>query len=142
MIYLASPYWHPDPAVRQARFHAACRQAAEMLRCGITVFSPVVYFHQLATDYALPLVETFWRALNRQILTASDEVWVLKLDGWEKSRGLQAEIKMAKQLGKPVMLIEPDPHDDQATKTPLVILGPGGDYVRKYYAEDFKWLSS
>jgi len=28
MICLASPYTHPDPAVREARFQAACRQAA------------------------------------------------------------------------------------------------------------------
>jgi len=142
MIYLASPYSHPDPAVREARFHAACRQVADMLRCGIAVFSPVVYFHQLATDYALPPWECFWWALNPQLLGASDEVWVLKLDGWEKSRGVRAGMKMAKELGKPVMLIEPDPHDAQAAKMPLVMLGPGGGYVRKYYEEDLKWLSS
>lgn len=28
MIYLASPYSHPDPEVRAARFAAACRGAA------------------------------------------------------------------------------------------------------------------
>ncbi len=34
MIYLASPYSHPDVAVREARFHAACRAAAEFMRDG------------------------------------------------------------------------------------------------------------
>ncbi|GIW55540.1 MAG: hypothetical protein KatS3mg082_1944 [Nitrospiraceae bacterium] len=34
MIYLASPYSHPDPAVREERFHAACRAAAALLLAG------------------------------------------------------------------------------------------------------------
>ena len=41
MIYLASPV-HASPirAVRQQRFEAACRAAAELIRQGKTVFSP------------------------------------------------------------------------------------------------------
>ena len=43
MIYLASPYSDPDPAVRQSRFEAACKATAEMLRAGLIVFSPVMW---------------------------------------------------------------------------------------------------
>ncbi|HUE74780.1 MAG TPA: DUF1937 family protein [Pirellulaceae bacterium] len=50
MIYLASPYWHSDPAVRNQRFRAACRATAEMIRQGTTVFSPVVYGHALVGE--------------------------------------------------------------------------------------------
>jgi hypothetical protein len=32
MIYLASPYSHPDPLVRKARFDAACRATADLIR--------------------------------------------------------------------------------------------------------------
>ena len=35
MIYLASPYSDPDPAVREQRFEAACAVTAVMLRAGL-----------------------------------------------------------------------------------------------------------
>ncbi len=34
MIYLASPYSHPDPAVREQRFRAAGDTAAALIRAG------------------------------------------------------------------------------------------------------------
>lgn len=34
MIYLASPYTHVDPAVRELRFAIASRVAAELIRAG------------------------------------------------------------------------------------------------------------
>ncbi len=53
MIYLASPYSHDDPAVRQERFDAACRAAAELVRQGKTVFRPVAHSHAICR-YGLP----------------------------------------------------------------------------------------
>lgn len=67
MIYLASPYTHPDPAVRQRRFDAACRAAAQMIRAGSMVFSPVVHSHPL-THYGLPFD---WRAWAKHRLLRS-----------------------------------------------------------------------
>jgi len=116
MIYLASPYTHPDPAVREARFRAACRQAAEMFRCGISVFSPIAYSHAIAA-HDLPLEWDFWERFDRAFLETCDEVWVLTLDGWRESRGVQAEIVLARQMGKPVVLVEPDALTDQTPAT-------------------------
>ncbi len=79
MIYLASPYTHPDPAVRQARFEAACRAAAAMIRAGKTVFSPVVHSHPL-TQYGLPFDWRAWSKHDRRFLEACDELVVLTLD--------------------------------------------------------------
>jgi len=112
MIYLASPYTHPDPAVREARFRAACRQAAEMVRCGIVVFSPIVHTHPLAS-HGLPQDWAFWREYDRAFLEMCSEVWVLTLDGWRESQGVQAEIELARELGKPVVLIEPEVLNDR-----------------------------
>jgi Domain of unknown function (DUF1937). len=47
MIYLASPYSHPDPLVREARFDAACRAMADLVHAGQIVFSPIVHGHPL-----------------------------------------------------------------------------------------------
>jgi len=108
MVYLASPYAHPDPATREARFRAACRQAASLLRCGINVYSPIAHTHGIAAEGDLPTDWSFWEKFDRQYIKMCDEVWVLALDGWEESRGVQAEIALARKLGKPVVVLEPE----------------------------------
>jgi hypothetical protein len=107
VIYLASPYSHDDPTVRQARFEAACAQVAEMLFCGIPTFSPVVYSHVLA-EHGLPVEWKFWRAMDEAMILVSSEMWVLTLEGWKKSVGVQAGIEIARGAGKAVVLVEPD----------------------------------
>lgn len=101
MTYLASPYTHPDPTVREQRFHAACATAAQLMREGHVVFSPVAHSHPL-TAYGLPGDWAFWERHDRVHLERCDEVVVLMLDGWEESEGVQAEIAVAQRLGKPV----------------------------------------
>ena len=107
MIYVASPYTHPDPIVREARYRAACRQVAEMLRCGIHAFSPICHSHPLV-EYGVPGDWTFWRDYDLKFLAMCDEVWVLMLDGLKTSTGVQAEIAMAMALGKRVVFVESD----------------------------------
>lgn len=104
MIYLASPYNHPDPAVRQARYDAACRAAAGLIRRGHVVFSPISHSHGIAR-YGLPVDWGFWERYDRQFLAACDELWVLMLDGWQASRGVQAEIAIAQSIGKAVRFV-------------------------------------
>ncbi len=104
MIYIASPYSHPDPQVRQERYEAACRAAAQLMRQGHAVFSPVAHSHGIAR-YGLPLDWDFWAEYDLKLLAACDELWVLKLDRWQHSRGVLAEIAAAKTLGKPVRFV-------------------------------------
>jgi nucleoside 2-deoxyribosyltransferase len=101
MIYLASPYSDPDPAVREQRFQAACWAAAALLRAGHIVFSPIVHCHVLV-EHGLPTDWAFWQHADREHLKRCDEVVVLMLDGWEESAGVQAEIRTAQDLGKRV----------------------------------------
>ena len=101
MIYLASPYTHPDPAVRQERFEAACRAAAALIGAGRIVFSPVSHSHPIC-QHGLPGDWEFWQRQDIELLAACDEVVVLKLDGWQHSCGVKAEIAAARALGKGV----------------------------------------
>ena len=104
LLYLCSPYSNPDPSVRQARFDAACRAAADLIREGKIIFSPVAHSHALC-QYDLPLDWEFWQQLDRRFLEACDEVVVLILDGWRESVGIQAEMAIAHALGKPVSFL-------------------------------------
>lgn len=102
MIYLASPYSHPDPAVREQRFRAACRMAGELMRQGVRVFSPIAHTHPIALEGDLPLGWDFWEQFDREMIAACEAVVVLTLDGWRESKGVTAEIAIAKELGIPV----------------------------------------
>lgn len=96
-IYLASPYSDPDARVREARYQAACRATADLFRSGHYVFSPVAYSHPIA-QHGLPLDWSFWEEFDRRLLAMSDELWVLKLPGWDTSHGVQAEIGIARSM--------------------------------------------
>lgn len=102
MIYLASPYSHPDPAVRLARFEAANRAAGELMRQGLIVFSPISHSHPIATICDLPLEFDFYMASARYFIQRARMMIVLTLQGWMESRGVMAEIDMARDYGLPV----------------------------------------
>ena len=107
MIYLASPYSHPDPAVRDERFHAVCRAAAALLRAGHAVLSPIAHSHALAR-HGLPTEWSFWSRYDLEMLARCDQVVVLMLPGWQESAGVREEIRIARELGKPVRYVAPD----------------------------------
>jgi len=104
MIYLASPYTHVDPAVRQHRFESACRAAAALIAQGKIVFSPISHSYGICA-YGIPHDWQFWQRHDRRHLEACEEVVVLMLDGWRESVGVQAEIAIARKLGKPVTFL-------------------------------------
>jgi len=101
LVYLASPYSHDLPSVREARFGYACEKAAELMRDGVFVLSPIAHTHPIALN-GLPKGWEFWEQYDRRLLAACDEVMVLRLAGWETSKGVQAEIKIALETGMPV----------------------------------------
>ncbi len=106
MIYLACPYSHSDPAVRKARFHAACRAVAELLLAGKVVFAPVVYGHPLVA-HGVSGDWSVWSQFDRAMIERSDEVRVLALPGWDTSVGIRQEVLFARSLGKPVRFVIP-----------------------------------
>lgn len=102
LIYLASPYSHPDIAVREARFRAVCEVAGAMMRDGLMVISPIAHTHPIALAGDLPLAFDFYAAYDEVLISRCDELHVLMLDGWRESVGVTAEIAIAERLNKPV----------------------------------------
>lgn len=105
LIYLASPYSHRNPAVRELRYELARLATAQMLKEGKAVFSPIVYGKSMekmiGTDYLS------WKRLNDAMIHAAAEVQVLMLDGWRESKGVQYEVELANMLELPVLFIQP-----------------------------------
>lgn len=102
-IYLASPYAHPDPVVREARFHAANRAAAALMQAGHIVFSPISHSHPVAECMkGAECDHDFWLYQDWAFLEWADCVVVNTIDGWMESKGIAQELQWAEDMGKPV----------------------------------------
>lgn len=104
-VYLASPYTHTDPWIREERYLRACRVLCTLLKNGIHTYSPIVHCHEIAKVDNLPREEGFWRAYNFGMLAASDSLMVCRIEGWDISVGVKAEIEEANRLSKKVTYI-------------------------------------
>ena len=107
LIYLASPYSHHDPAVRQQRFETVCFVAANLMREGKHVYSPIAHTHPIAMKGDLPKGWDFWEQFDRKMISACQEVWVVMMDGWQESKGVAAELAIAGEMGLKVRYIQP-----------------------------------
>ena len=101
VIYLASPYSHPDPAVRELRYEIAGEVATRLLHSGHLVYSPIVHSHPLVL-HGLSTGWEYWRDLDMAMLSRCQELLVLTISGWAESEGVQAEILAAKEMGMPI----------------------------------------
>ena len=107
-IYLASPYSHPDSAVRLARFEAACIAAGKLMVAGATVFCPIAHSHPIGEllDAGAQSHE-MWMKQDLPLLARATGLAVLMLDGWASSRGVNEEIEFAIKCQIPVTYIQP-----------------------------------
>jgi NTP pyrophosphatase (non-canonical NTP hydrolase) len=99
LVYLACPYSHDDPSVRMCRFVTASLTAADLMRKGELVFSPISHGHPIAMMGSLPLGFDYWGRHNRAVLSRCSKLYVLEIDGWDKSVGVAAEIDLACRMG-------------------------------------------
>lgn len=107
LAYLASPYTHSDPAIREARAKAACCAAAALIKQGHHILAPIGFFHYIHLCGELVADWDFWNKLDYNILCRCDALWVLLLQGWDTSTGIKAEMKFARYLGMPISYVDP-----------------------------------
>jgi hypothetical protein len=107
--YLASPYSHPDPEVKADRFVEACRVAGELMKAGRLIFSPIAHSHPIEQYFVDGKAEghVFWLEQDFALLRHAAKLLVLRLPGWEQSKGVKAEIDAAEAIGIPVHYLDP-----------------------------------
>lgn len=103
MIYLASPYSHPDELIRRTRFLLAEEFVAKHFPEHI--YSPIVHYHELAIRHSLPTDFETWRRINFDMIRRADEFWILDIPGWEDSKGVTGETKFAMECGFRVRMV-------------------------------------
>ena len=109
MIYIACPYNHADPNVREFRFKAVSTYAGSLMLNGSKVFSPISHSHPIHvnTPNGLPKTWEFWRIHDLHMLAKCSILHVYKLQGWLESVGVGAEIEFACDLRIPITFINP-----------------------------------
>jgi hypothetical protein len=109
LIYLASPYSHKDKNVRIKRFEEVSRIAGNLAAQGHVLICPIAMDHPMHkyADVDMPTDWEFWKRYDTVLLERCDELWVAKMDGWNKSVGVKAEIEYAKSLNIPVLYLDP-----------------------------------
>ena len=109
MIYVASPYSHPDWHERQDRFRKVCQVCARLIRKGLTPFSPIAHTHPIAVYGDLNKVDwESWKRFDLEMIRHCGALYVLTISGWKESTGVQAEMIEAKRLGIPIKFIDED----------------------------------
>ena len=105
-IYLATPYTHPDPNVRENRFYRASECANRLMQEGYNVYSPITHGHLIGAIGGLPGDFDFWQEHCLSFIRHwADRVIVLVQPGWQESKGVAAEIAEAQALGLPISFI-------------------------------------
>ena len=108
LVYLAVPYSHPDPSVKERRFQTVNKVAGILMQRGLHIFSPISHTHPIAICHSLPEGWEFWKDYDEAVLRHCCKVLVLMLDGWKDSEGVNAEINAALDLGLPVEYLDPE----------------------------------
>ena len=102
--YLACPYTHAEEHMHQQRYDQVTDVAAELMRQGLTIYSPITSMHYLARR--LKVNEVDWLQHDLIILAKCDKLIVLQLEGWEQSEGLRREIEFATENNIPIEYME------------------------------------
>lgn len=110
IVYLACPYSHPDMAVRLERFEASAHAAAELIRRGMFVYSPITMTHPIdlvLAEEGGSMGSDYWCDFDEAFMQICSEMVILTIDGWQDSRGIAREKKFFEASGKPVKYLQP-----------------------------------
>lgn len=93
--YIAQPYSHPLDWVREARFDIGRRYCAYFVKkYKRPHFAPIAQGHSYA--HLAPELSHFdWLLLDAPLLMLSNEMHILEMPGYQRSRGLTWELRMA-----------------------------------------------
>lgn len=105
MIYIAGPYMHKNSHVRNYRYHMHRNYLIQLMEQGRAAYSPIAVGHTLLPDLA-SWTHDRWMLWDLPILRLCKEVHLLKLPGWDKSRGTTEELELARDLGMEITEVE------------------------------------
>jgi len=107
ILYIAVPYTSEDPAVRQDRFDQVTQFCANLKQAGANPLSPITHSHPMALLGTGGSWDT-WKEFDIACMSLCSIIVVLKLPGWDKSKGVSEEVLHMTGRGKPAYFADPD----------------------------------
>ena len=110
VIYMASPYNDEDPKVVEMRYESVSMIAGKlMLKHKIAPILPISSFHSVVKHSDISALGwDYWAQIDTALLSKADELWVIMIDGWVESTGVNAEVDIAKGMGLRVRYVDPE----------------------------------
>jgi len=118
LAYLGAPYSSPDPKIRQFRIHAATFFAYNLFKEGQLVFSPLTHNNPIDKLGFFGDFKT-WLEFDHHMLLKCNKLIILKLPDWEESKGLKAEIELAKRNN--ILIEEINPSEELLNKISITL---------------------
>jgi hypothetical protein len=105
--YLATPYSKYPAGIEEA-FKVACCAAADLIREGVRVYSPIAHTHPIAVHGKIdPYAHSIWLPADAPFMHAACGLIVLRAESWEQSYGIKVEIEEFQKAGKPIFYMDP-----------------------------------
>ncbi len=124
LIYLACPFRHADPYIQRKRCAAAHYVTAQLFLQGHYVFSPLTHNERLIDIMHDALPGERWMQFDLAILSTCKFLYVLKMEGWELSKGVQRELAFAKERGIAIREVAPPDERDYVYSAPASLQEP------------------
>ena len=107
--YLACPYSHDHPEVREERFKAITKAAAFLFQNDIHVFSPISATHEIDKEIhrqgrMFPQIP-FWMQFDKKIMRFCAYLLILQYPGWRESAGVAFEVEYFHKERRPIFLM-------------------------------------
>ena len=107
LTYIASPYSHPTPEMRQQRANEATGFVAWAMKQGVMYpISPIAHSHEASVRCDLPTDAAWWQAYNHALFAACGSCCLLALHGWRESVGVAQELRWARNYDKPLVVAQ------------------------------------
>ncbi len=107
LIYLACPFRHREFNIMKKRCAAAHFVAAELTSLGLFVFSPLTHNEILIDLCEDEVPKEHWMEFDLTILSICKKLIIIKMEGWDISKGVQREMLFAKNKKIPIEKIDP-----------------------------------
>ena len=108
LCYLASPY-SKYPSGHVQAFIDVSRIAAELMRAGIKVYSPICHSHPIATfGHIDPLAHAICLPFEERFMEIATVLIVARMPGWAESFGIAHEIEFFERRDRPIYDLNPD----------------------------------
>jgi len=108
--YLAIPYSDGTEELMDFRADVCDLICSDLMKQGRLIYAPISACHHIAKKYGLPREWEFWEFMDKEFVRICKKLIVIKLDGWETSTGVKAEMALADKYGIPIEYIDPTPY--------------------------------